>query len=283
MHKHEIVTPENHLPAWIYLHNENSAAYIEPHWHSSIELSYTIEGHIANFFIDGQSYTTSAGRILLVNTMEVHSIRTFYNPNIEQKALSILFPYHIIKNYKSDIGRYRFELNQPDHFSDQQKIAYQELQNKLDNLVALYGEEDTLRQHILLLEIVELLIKHFLSLKESSFSLNQEVKNKERIQDIKYYIEEHFQADIDLEDIAKFCFLSKEYLSRFFKENMGITVFQYLNYVRAKQAKKLLCETNYSATRVASECGFSGIRTMDRALMKNYYMTSRQLKTQASD
>ncbi len=278
LYKHEIVTPENHLPAWLYLHDQNVASYIEPHWHSSVEMSYTICGHIANFFIDGQSYTTSSGTILVVNTMDLHSIRTFNNPNIEQKALTVIFPYHLIKSYKTDISHYSFNINHPQKFSDIQKEAYHELQEKLDKLVTLYHSDHNLGKTIILLEILEILLQAFLEKRVVDAVSDQETKRKERLQEIKAYIEDHFQADISLEDIGNACFLSKEYLARFFKKNMGITVFQYVNYVRAKRAKQLLGEIKEPATRIALRCGFSGLRTMDRALLKIYGVSSRDLK-----
>lgn len=281
MYKHELVTPDNHLPAWIYLHEGGGADYIEPHWHSSIEISYTISGHIANFFIDGESYTTSAGTILVTNTMDLHSIRAFASPDMEQKALTVIFPYQLITNYKVDIGDYYFHINHPEDFSQVQKKAYSQLQEKLDTLVALHLGDDNLSKTIILLEILQILLENFLEKRDVTINSQQDVKDKERLQGIKTYIEEHFHADISLEDIANFCFLSKEHLSRFFKKQMGITVFQYINYVRAKEAKRLLSETAETATQIALDCGFSGLRTMDRALQKIFSQSSREIKKQA--
>lgn len=59
-----------------------------------------------------------------------------------------------------------------------------------------------------------------------------------------------------------------------------MTVVQYLNYVRSKHALPLLKDGKMTATQIALECGFSGLRTLDRALVKYYDQTSKQLKTQ---
>lgn len=73
-------------------------------------------------------------------------------------------------------------------------------------------------------------------------------------------------------------FYSKEHLSRFFKDKMSVTVFQYLNYIRAKKAKPLLLDSKKTATQIAIECGFSGLRTMDRALKRVYGLSSREIR-----
>ena len=278
MPKHEIVVPDDHLPAWLYLHEQNQPAYIEPHWHTSVEISYTLSGSISNFFIAGQSYKTRPGQILVVNSAELHSIRAIHDPKQDPRALTIIFPYRIIKRYKSDIYAYKFNINTLSEEKWDSHPAYQALQEKLESIAALYHTDAHLRKTILLLEILELLLEYFLEKRKITLSDKQDSQQKERITNIKLYIEENFRAELDLEDIAKFCYLSKEHLARFFKEQMNITVFQYLNYVRAKHAYPLLLEGQKTATQIALDCGFSGLRTMDRALLKNYGLTSREIK-----
>ena len=270
MAKHEIVVADKHLPAWIYLHEKNQTSYIEPHWHSSIEISYTLSGSISDFFIAGQSYKTQPGRILVVNSAELHSIRAIHDPKQDPRALTIIFPYRIIKRYRPDIQAYQFTINSVDLEEGARLPAYQALQEKLPAIADLYYTRDHLRKTILLLEILELLLDHFLEKRRIALSDKQDRQQKERITDIKIYIEDNFRAELALEDIANASYLSKEHLARFFKEQMNITVIQYLNYVRAKHAYPLLLEGQMTATQVALDCGFSGLRTMDRALVKNF-------------
>ena len=281
MAKHEIVVADKHLPAWIYLHEKNQTSYIEPHWHSSIEISYTLSGSISDFFIAGQSYKTQPGRILVVNSAELHSIRAIHDPKQDPRALTIIFPYRIIKRYRPDIQAYQFTINSVDLEEGARLPAYQALQEKLTAIADLYYTKDHLRKTILLLEILELLLDHFLEKRRIALSDKQDRQQKERITDIKIYIEDNFRAELALEDIANASYLSKEHLARFFKEQKNITVIQYLNYVRAKHAYPLLLEGQMTATQVALDCGFSGLRTMDRALVKNYGLTSREIRKKA--
>jgi len=281
MPKHEIVVPDDHLPAWIYLHDQNQSGYIEPHWHTSVEISYTLSGSINNFFIAGQSYKTRPGQILVINSADLHSIRAIHDSKQDPRALTIIFPYRIIKRYRPDIQAYQFTINSVDLEEGARLPAYQALQEKLTAIADLYYTRDHLRKTILLLEILELLLDHFLEKRRIALSDKQDRQQKERITDIKIYIEDNFRAELALEDIANASYLSKEHLARFFKEQMNITVIQYLNYVRAKHAYPLLLEGQMTATQVALDCGFSGLRTMDRALVKNYGLTSREIRKKA--
>ena len=281
MPKHEIVVPDDHLPAWIYLHDQNQSGYIEPHWHTSVEISYTLSGSINNFFIAGQSYKTRPGQILVINSADLHSIRAIHDSKQDPRALTIIFPYRIIKRYRPDIQAYQFTINSVDLEEGARLPAYQALQEKLTAIADLYYTRDHLRKTILLLEILELLLDHFLEKRRIALSDKQDRQQKERITDIKIYIEDNFRAELALEDIANASYLSKEHLARFFKEQKNITVIQYLNYVRAKHAYPLLLEGQMTATQVALDCGFSGLRTMDRALVKNYGLTSREIRKKA--
>lgn len=275
MSKHEQVTPSNDLPAWLFLHDDNSTTFIEPHWHSSVELSYTISGSIANFQIGDSSYETFSGKILVVNTMEVHSIRTYQNPFTDSKALSIIFPYHLLKRYCPNISNFKFVINDLD---DKSNTEYNYLKDRLDCLAQIYYNDDSLRKTILILEVLEILLKSFLVRRHLSMKDINDDRQKERLNVIKNYLEENYKADLTLDDVAEHCFLSKEHLSRFFKDKMDITVFQYLNYIRAKHAKPLLLENKITATQVVQECGFSGLRTMDRTLKRVYGLSSREIK-----
>ena len=281
MPKHEIVVPDDHLPAWIYLHDQNQSGYIEPHWHTSVEISYTLSGSINNFFIAGQSYKTRPGQILVIYSADLHCIRAIHDSKQDPRALTIIFPYRIIKRYRPDIQAYQFTINSVDLEEGARLPAYQALQEKLTAIADLYYTRDHLRKTILLLEILELLLDHFLEKRRIALSDKQDRQQKERITDIKIYIEDNFRAELALEDIANASYLSKEHLARFFKEQMNITVIQYLNYVRAKHAYPLLLEGQMTATQVALDCGFSGLRTMDRALVKNYGLTSREIRKKA--
>lgn len=276
--KHEIVVADKHLPAWIYLHEKNQTSYIEPHWHSSIEISYTLSGSISDFFIAGQSYKTQPGRILVINSADLHSIRASHDPYQENKALTIIYPYRVVSRFQPNLQAYQFQIN--DLTAEEQRAhpAYRRLQEKLEAIAALYHSKDHLRKTILLLEILELLLDHFLEKRRIALSDKQDRQQKERLTEIKTYIEDNFRAELALEDIANVCYLSKEHLARFFKEQMNITVIQYLNYVRAKHAYPLLLEGQMTATQVALDCGFSGLRTMDRALVKTYGLTSREIR-----
>jgi AraC-like DNA-binding protein len=62
---------------------------------------------------------------------------------------------------------------------------------------------------------------------------------------------------ISLEDTAHRVSMSKEYLARCFRQEMGITLVTYLNRYRVDQAKVLLEKGELNLTEIAMATGFS--------------------------
>jgi YesN/AraC family two-component response regulator len=71
------------------------------------------------------------------------------------------------------------------------------------------------------------------------------------------YLHTHYMEPISLEDAARHVNMSKEYLARCFRQEMGITLVTYLNRYRIDRAKSLLDAGEQSLTEVAMATGFS--------------------------
>lgn len=72
----------------------------------------------------------------------------------------------------------------------------------------------------------------------------------------KDYIDEHYRETITLDDLCEKVFISKFYLSRSFKEHIGISPSQYIQYKRMEEAKILLKSDELSIKKIAQKVGF---------------------------
>jgi two-component system response regulator YesN len=70
------------------------------------------------------------------------------------------------------------------------------------------------------------------------------------------YIHEHYGEPVSRADLAKHVAITERYLTRCFRQEMGITPMTYLNRYRVKRAKALLEQGNHSMTEVAMAVGF---------------------------
>jgi YesN/AraC family two-component response regulator len=95
-------------------------------------------------------------------------------------------------------------------------------------LIAHYQEQDgsVLEINRLIYKLVTLFIRNF---KTTHLGHNRFIELKDdRIRDILTFIEKNYRKQMSLEEIAKRQYLSLYYLSRYFKQAVGVSFSQYV-------------------------------------------------------
>ncbi|QOS81864.1 AraC family transcriptional regulator [Paenibacillus sp. JNUCC31] len=94
----------------------------------------------------------------------------------------------------------------------------------------------------------------------TAFIEETEKRNSDRavstIELAKQYIEANLSEDLSLEAVGTKVFLSPKYLSKLFKEEMGVTYTDYVTSRRMEQAKVLMENNNMTIDRIASSVGY---------------------------
>ena len=80
-------------------------------------------------------------------------------------------------------------------------------------------------------------------------------RNYGRIRDIISFIEENYQDDISLEDIARSVGFSRSECSRTFKAGMNVALFSFLQEYRVKKSLSYLTDTDTSISEIAGLVG----------------------------
>lgn len=79
-----------------------------------------------------------------------------------------------------------------------------------------------------------------------------------------------YNKPITLNQLAKHCGVTPEYLCRLFRRHLGITPWQYLERLRLRVAHYLLQETGLSVADVAFLAGFNDLRHFQRLFKRAY-------------
>lgn len=74
---------------------------------------------------------------------------------------------------------------------------------------------------------------------------------------VMQWIEEHYMEEFELERLADDLHLSKNYVSRRFRQETGTTIMEYLMARRMKEACKLLQTTDWPVERIGAEVGLA--------------------------
>lgn len=94
-------------------------------------------------------------------------------------------------------------------------------------------------------------------------------KENEVIRQIKAYIQEHIETKLSREDIADAVYLSPGYMTRMFKKETGMTLFDYIISRKIKHAKMLLEQGNISVGDVSSALGYENFSHFSELFKKH--------------
>lgn len=89
------------------------------------------------------------------------------------------------------------------------------------------------------------------------------------------YIEQNFQNDISIEDIAANCKLNRTYFSTIFKESIGKSPQEFLMSYRMSKAAQLLRLTKLSIADIGNAVGYPDQLHFSRAFKKIYSISPR--------
>jgi AraC-like DNA-binding protein len=88
----------------------------------------------------------------------------------------------------------------------------------------------------------------------------------------------NYQKNIDLVQIASLVNMAEGSVCRFFKMQVGMTIFEYLNQIKIEFACKLLMNKNMSVMDIAFDSGFNNLSHFNKQFKKNTGLTPLEYK-----
>jgi len=101
------------------------------------------------------------------------------------------------------------------------------------------------------------------------------------IEDAINYITDNCSSSISLNDISEALNIHKVYLSRLFKEEVGMTLSKYILGERMKIAKDLINQTNLKLYEIAEKVGYTNAQHFIVSFKKNEGITPREYRKNA--
>lgn len=98
------------------------------------------------------------------------------------------------------------------------------------------------------------------------------------IQQIKVYISEHSNEDISLDVLGQRVGLSPIYISKMFKEKLGINYIDFLTECRIDKAKKLLADPEKSIKEITFEVGYHEPNYFSKVFKKNTAVSPKEYR-----
>lgn len=249
-------------PVKIYKHNlKGELIYAPLHWHRSVEITITLTGNI-RFNTGTNNFDCSESDWLIFNSCELHSCRCI-KPSDVFLGISIVISLPLIEKW---LGKNLFFYNpEIPHVSKELKAIATKLYY-LDEHAPNYPLMLMSKVYDVLYLIAENCIKH-----DKVYSVSYE---KDRIAaEFTDYIEQHYQENLTLNDVAKHFKYSPSYFSRLIKESLGVNFLSYLNFARVSHAAQQLGNGYTNLAACALENGFPNTKSFITTFKKLYGCT----------
>ena len=94
-------------------------------------------------------------------------------------------------------------------------------------------------------------------------------KEGKLIRDMTDYLIEHLDQEISLKILGEEFLLSPNYISRLFRDELGVNYLAYLTHLRIERAKRFLLNTDMGIAEISEAVGFKDYRTFTK-VFKHY-------------
>ncbi len=275
---YEHVKVDENWPIKIIVHTTEEKAFIPRHWHESVEISYVLQGRIDEIYIEGITFASEKGDIVVINSNAIHSFLVTQGKG--RLALTLLIPYDFLKENYSEMDRFAFDCISSLEREEDRQSKFNELRGILDRMYFAYMNRKgnslaDIEIRGLTYNLIYILLKQFLTEKPGNGVINSN-KHLKRLTKITAYIKRHYNQDLSIDVLASEFGLTEAYLSRFFKRHIGMTIHQYINAIRLEHAYRDLMNTDHPITHIVYEHGFPNEKSFNRVFKAVYRETPHE-------
>ncbi|HHY83311.1 MAG TPA: AraC family transcriptional regulator [Clostridiales bacterium] len=253
---------------------------IYAHWHEEAEILYiNCRGTIE---IEGTSFDIKENDIVFINKEQLH----LANVQSDGMIYAIVFDYNLIDFNSNDFCQINIieplkskKMLFPSVINSQNN-QYEQIKAKLFEMVSLYYSDIPGKQLKIKCNIYEIL---FLLYSSNMLLIPTEAKGTYDLNQLSYvkatiyYMENNYNKQITIDDMAKNVSISKFHLIKIFKQITGVTPIIYLRDFRIEQSVKCLSE-GCTVTQTAFMCGFNNLSYFIRAFKERFNMSPKEFQ-----
>jgi len=232
-------------------------------WQKELQIGYVISGKM-DLKLNFQNNKYTKEEIFLINPNEIYSII----PQTEE--IEIFMIYINIEYLSVFLEELLVSSFQMPEFIDNREEVTKYLKKCISSIFSAYKNLERDYKSKLLrvtLELCEFLLNNC---KINNKLHRIEPFDKNKIIKISEYIDKNYSEQLNLRILSEKFNLNSQYISRFFKENVGVGFQEYLNSLRIKKSISDLLYSNKSILDIALDNGFSEGKNYSRAFRKEY-------------
>jgi beta-xylosidase/AraC-like DNA-binding protein len=229
-----------------------------------IEILLVLDGELV-VEMDSGLYHLKDNDLLVINRNQLYQVRAAKH----NAVLTLSIPETFISKFYEEYRHYHFHLFSQEVDRGKENMIVQ-MRKFLSELLLTHSRQEEgsqLEAHILICKILHTLILRF---KGERNYIEETNGNDQRLSEIITYIKQHFDEPITLDDIANHFYLSSNYFSRYFKQQLGVGFNRFLMNIRLEHSIKDLLYTKDSITYISMKNGFPNTKSFTN-LFKEVY------------
>ncbi len=214
------------------------------HCHERYEIYYILHGNV-KFLVEGYEYHPPASSVLLIAPHRFHGMQVLTDEPYVRYCIH--FSAKLLTKRERELLLPSFN-SENIMFSN---IKDYELERYMDSIEECQNFDQPLQDIAIRARLLSLLVQLFAISHSAVGGQGADEDTKE----ILRYVNEHLTENLQLETLAKQFFMSKNHLTKLFKDATGSTVANYILQKRMSLAKGML-RAGEPATLVAEKLGY---------------------------
>ena len=248
--------------------------YVAQTLNRGIEFVLVIDGEL-KIETRNRIYQLKEKDLLIINRNELFEMQGNKQNSVLRFTISDTYMDPFYEEYRNS----RFECFSGD-IDMGREVLLDQLRTFFGEMVITYFRNDetyAIEMQRLVSEILLILIRRF---KEEGSVFEKINTEDERLIQIVDYLEKNYQELITLDEIADKMYVSTGYLSRYFKQEMGMGFSRFLMNIRLKHSVKDLLYTSDSISHIAMKNGFPNTKSFANFFKEVYGETPKTYRDQ---
>ncbi|NLK22271.1 MAG: AraC family transcriptional regulator [Epulopiscium sp.] len=262
----------------IYYYSDSQLPPVAPHSHDYYEFYFFLEGNM-EINIAGHRYPIKPGDFFLIPPGTNH-YPSFLNHELPYRRfvlwISQDYCNQLLKISPSYVYMMQYVSTTKNYIFHNDVISFNSIQSMIFRLIEEIKNERFGKEAEVSLQLNSLLL-HLNRLVYEKNHNKVKTTNKPLYLNICNYIADNLSGDLSLDCLEKEFYVNKFYIAHEFKNNIGISIHQYVTKKRLHACKDVIL-SNQSITKVFRLYGFNDYSTFYRAFKKEYGISPREYK-----
>lgn len=262
----------------LYYYNDPVRPRMALHTHDYYEFYFFLEGDVS-IQIGQKVFPLAPGDIIVIpprvsHVAVIHSMDLPYRRFvfwISQDFCSYLLDQSPDYGYLMQLAQTR-----KNYIFHNDKITFNSIQSKILRLLTEMQGNRFCKTPLVLLYVSDLILHMNRLIYERNHPERAE-ESESLYQNICTFIDSHIEEDLSLDRLSKEFFVSKYHISHIFKENLGLSIHQYITKKRLALCRQAILG-DMSISQVYQTYGFGDYSSFFRAFKKEYGVSPRDYK-----